>query len=129
MRRAFANRSTFNFNEALKDLKQLKKVMNKDDEAYKEVVKLYDSCWRGICQAEETIEDISTRRMMRDTAKWITTYREKSDAPSKIGFLRGCDRDNLRETFRHIPVPRCIFKDIVEVLDENCRTLEDLTWV
>lgn len=49
MRRAFANRSFFNFTDALKDLKHLKKVMNQDDEAFKEVTKLYKSCWRGIC--------------------------------------------------------------------------------
>jgi len=49
MRRAFANRAIFNFTDALKDLKQLQKVMKKDDEALKEVTKLYKSCWRGIC--------------------------------------------------------------------------------
>ena len=67
MRRAFANRSMFNFGEALKDLKTLKKVMNPDDAALKEVDKMYKSCWRGICQENEVIPPIVTRRMMRET--------------------------------------------------------------
>ena len=128
MRRAFANRSQLNFKDALADLKQLKKVMDSDDAALQEVEKMYKSCWRGICQANETIPEISVRRMMRTTANWITQYREKPDDASKIAYLKSCPRDNIRETFRNIPVPRCIFASIVEVLEENCRSIDDLTW-
>lgn len=67
--------------------------------------------------------------MMRPTASWINKYRELVDARSKIGYLRGCDRDNLREIFRNIPLPRCIFANMVELFDVNCNSLEDLTWV
>ena len=129
MRRAFANRSMFNFGEALKDLKTLKKVMNPDDAALKEVDKMYKSCWRGICQENEVIPPIGTRRMMRETQSWINGYRALTDAASKVTFLKKYDCEKLHDTFRNLPVPRCIFADLVEALDTSCHSLEELSWV
>jgi len=129
MRRAFANRSFFNFSEALKDLKQLKKVMNQDDAALKEVEKMYKSCWRGICQENEAIPEPSTRRMMRPTASWINEFRGQPDSTSRINFLKQSDRNKLGEIFKHIPVPKDIYASIVETMDEKCFSLEDLSWV
>jgi len=67
--------------------------------------------------------------MMVTTATWINQFKGKPDAAAKLAYLKSCDRDNLRETFRYIPVPRCIFADLVKTLDEKCRSLEDLSWV
>ena len=129
MRRAYALRMQLKFSDALKDLKLLKKIMDPSDKALAEVNKMYKSCWLGINQQNEKLPEISVRRMMRETAKWITGFKELKDTASKIAYLRPQDATKLATIFDRIPIPREIFADIVNTIESSCHSLFDLKWV
>ena len=47
MRRAHAFRSNFRFHLALRDLKKLRSLMNRNDKAIQEVIKFHNMCVKG----------------------------------------------------------------------------------